>query len=68
MKDAVIYARYSSSNQTEQSIEGQIRVCTDYAKAHNLRIVGEYIDRAISGRTDNPVSYTHLDVYKRQDS
>ena len=27
MKKAVIYARYSSDNQSEQSIEGQIRVC-----------------------------------------
>ena len=53
MKRAVIYARYSSSSQTEQSIEGQIRVCTEYAKATGLVIIGEYIDRAISGRTDN---------------
>lgn len=60
MKDAVIYARYSSSNQTEQSIEGQIRVCTDYAKTHSLRIVGEYIDRAISGRTDNRPDFQRL--------
>ena len=60
MKDAVIYARYSSNNQTEQSIEGQIRVCTDYAKHHNLRIVGEYIDRAISGRTDNRPDFQRL--------
>ena len=32
MKTAVIYARYSSSNQTEQSIEGQVHVCQDFAK------------------------------------
>ena len=32
MKDAVIYARYSSDRQREESIEGQIRVCQDYAK------------------------------------
>lgn len=53
MKKTVIYARYSSSSQTEQSIEGQIRVCTEYARHKGLTIVGEYIDRAISGRTDN---------------
>ncbi len=29
---AVIYARYSSDNQREESIEGQIRECTAYAK------------------------------------
>ena len=27
---AVIYARYSSDNQREESIEGQIRECTAY--------------------------------------
>ncbi len=60
MKRAVIYARYSSSNQTEQSIEGQVRVCTEYAKAKDLYIVGEYIDRAISGRTDNRPDFQRL--------
>ena len=61
MKRAVIYARYSSSNQTEQSIEGQIRVCTEYAKTKGLKIVGEYIDRAISGRAaDNRPDFQRL--------
>jgi DNA invertase Pin-like site-specific DNA recombinase len=61
MKRAVIYARYSSSNQTEQSIEGQVRVCTEYAKAKGLTIVGEYIDRAISGRNaDNRPDFQRL--------
>ncbi len=31
MINAVIYARYSSRNQQEQSIEGQLRVCKEYA-------------------------------------
>ena len=56
---AVIYARYSSNNQTEQSIEGQLRVCNNYAQSHGITVVGTYIDRALSGRTDT-VSYTHL--------
>lgn len=45
---AVIYARYSSENQTEQSIEGQIRECTEFANINNIDIVGTYIDRAQS--------------------
>ena len=53
MKTAVIYARYSSSNQTEQSIEGQVHVCQDFAKRNDILIVDSYIDRAISGTTDN---------------
>ena len=54
MQRAVIYARYSPGpNQTEQSIEGQVRECTKYAERHDLRIVGTYVDRKISGKTDN---------------
>lgn len=53
MKNAVIYARYSSDKQTEQSIEGQIRVCKEFAERENYRVIGTYIDRAISGKTDN---------------
>ena len=50
--NVVIYARYSSHSQTEQSIEGQIAVCKEFAKKNNYTIVGEYIDRALTGRTD----------------
>ena len=53
MKNAVIYARYSSEKQSEQSIEGQLRVCKEFAGRNGYRIVGTYADRAISGRTDN---------------
>ena len=47
--NAVIYARYSSSSQQEQSIDGQLRYCYQYAAARGYRVVGEYIDRAMSG-------------------
>ena len=50
---AVIYARYSSDNQREESIEGQIRECTAYAEKNGITIVKHYIDRAISAKTDN---------------
>ena len=44
---AVIYARYSSDNQREESIEGKIRECTTYAEKNNFTVVKHYIDRAI---------------------
>lgn len=53
MKNAVIYARYSSHAQNEQSIEGQLHVCNEYAKREGYTIVGEYIDRALTGRSDD---------------
>ena len=49
----VIYARYSSDNQQESSIEGQLSECYDFASKKNIKIIGEYIDRAYSGKTDN---------------
>lgn len=52
MKTAVIYARYSSDRQTEQSIEGQLRVCNEYAERNDIVIVGTYIDRAMTGTND----------------
>lgn len=49
---AVIYARYSSSNQREESIEGQLRECHDYARKNDISVIGEYCDKALSGKTD----------------
>ena len=60
MKTAVIYARYSSNNQTEQSIEGQVHVCQDFAQKNDIIIVDSYIDRAISGTTDNRDSFQQM--------
>ena len=52
---AVIYARYSSDSQREESIEGQIRECTEYAEHNGITIFSTYIDRALSARTaDRP--------------
>lgn len=58
--NAVIYARYSSDKQTEQSIDGQIRYCTQYAKQHNYNLVGSYIDRALSGRYDTRSEFQRM--------
>ena len=52
MENAVIYARFSSSKQQEQSIDGQLRYCREYAERYGYNIIGEYCDRAISGTTD----------------
>lgn len=43
---AVIYARYSSDNQREASIEGQLRECMQYAEFNGIQVIGNYIDRA----------------------
>ena len=68
MKTAVIYARYSSENQTEQSIEGQIHVCQEYALRNNILILNTYIDRAMSGTNDNRPDFQRMikDSAKRE--
>ena len=48
----VIYARFSSQAQREESIEGQLRECKAFADRNGWTVVGEYIDRALSGKTD----------------
>ncbi len=60
MKNAVIYARYSSERQTEQSIEGQLRKCNEYAAQNNLTIVDTYIDRAMTGTNDNRPAFQQM--------
>lgn len=50
---AVVYARYSSHRQGEQSIEGQLAEAKKFADTHGLTIIHEYCDRAMTGRNDN---------------
>ena len=57
---AVIYARYSSDNQREESIEGQIRECTAYAEKNGITVVKHYIDRALSAKTDNRPDFQQM--------
>jgi DNA invertase Pin-like site-specific DNA recombinase len=65
---AVIYARYSSHNQTEQSIEGQLRDCYQFAERNGIVIVNEYIDRAQSGTKDDRPAFQKMiqDSEKKQ--
>ena len=58
--NAVIYARYSSDNQREESIEGQLRECREYAERSNMTIVGTYIDRALSAKTADRPEFQHM--------
>ena len=57
---AVIYARYSTDSQREESIEGQIRECTAYAEKNDLTVVKHYIDRAVSAKTDNRPQFQQM--------
>ncbi|MBQ3417527.1 MAG: recombinase family protein [Ruminococcus sp.] len=56
----VIYARYSSDNQREESIEGQLRECKAFAEKNDIQIIETYIDRALSAKTDNRPAFQKM--------
>ena len=58
--NAVIYARYSSDNQREESIEGQLRECKEYADQNGITVVRTYIDRALSAKTDSRPQFQQM--------
>ena len=64
---AVIYARYSSDNQREVSIEGQLRECMEYAAQNDITVIANYIDRAMTATSDNRPDFQRMikDSYKR---
>ena len=66
--NAVIYARYSSHGQQEQSIEGQLRDNYAWAKQQDVTVIGEYIDRAMTGTKDQRPDFQRMieDASKKQ--
>ncbi len=65
---AVIYARYSSHGQQEQSIDGQLRDCYAFAEREGHLVIGEYVDRALTGRNDDRPDFQRMiaDAAKKQ--
>ena len=58
--NVVIYARSSSQRQNETSIEAQLEECYRYCKQNNYNVVGEYIDRALSAKTDDRPDFQRM--------
>ena len=52
MNTGVIYARFSSQSQNEQSIEAQVRICKEFAEGKDINIVNIYSDKARTGTND----------------
>ena len=64
----VIYARYSSESQRDESIDGQLRECMAFAQRQGITILDTYIDRALSAKTDNRPQFQKMikDSVKRK--
>ena len=57
---AVIYARYSSDNQRDASIDDQIRLCRTKIAQEGWTLVATYSDRGLSGATPFRPGYQKL--------
>lgn len=57
---AVIYVRFSSDKQREESIEGQLRECKAFAEARDFDVIAEYVDRAMSATTDKRPDFQRM--------
>ncbi|MGN1299346.1 MAG: recombinase family protein [Candidatus Scatovivens sp.] len=66
--NVVIYTRFSSHNQTDQSTQGQIKECRAYAERNGLNIIGTYTDEAKSGTRDDRANFQRMikDSEKKQ--
>ena len=60
MQKAVIYARYSSDNQRDASINQQVKACQKYAEDQGLEVIHVYDDRALTGKTDKRPSFLRM--------
>ncbi len=57
---AVLYARYSSDMQREESIEAQVEAIKAFAAKENIVITEQYIDKALTGTTDNRPEFQRM--------
>ena len=67
-QNAVLYCRFSSANQKENSIDFQLRINREFCERKGLRVVGEYIDRAMTGTNDQRPEFQRMirDAKKQQ--
>ena len=59
-KTAVAYARFSSNNQREESIDAQLRAIREYCKRENIELIEVFTDEAISGKTDDRADFQRM--------
>lgn len=60
MENCVIYARFSSHGQNEQSIEAQVRICKEFAESKDLKVINIYPDKARTGTNDSRPSFQKM--------
>lgn len=59
-KTAIAYARYSSNNQREESIDAQLRAIREYCEKENIELIEVFTDEAITGKTDDREDFQNM--------
>ena len=59
-KTAIAYARFSSNNQREESIDAQLRAIHEYCERENIQLIAEFTDEAVSGKTDDREDFQNM--------
>lgn len=67
IKTAYAYARFSSDNQREESIDAQLRAIREYCRQNGIVLLREFRDEAVSGRTDKRPSFQELFALIREE-
>jgi len=57
---AALYARFSTTKQSENSIPDQMRVCEHICAREGFKVVAKFSDAAVSGGTANREGYRNL--------
>lgn len=57
VRKAAVYARFSSDNQRDESIDAQVRAVEDYAQKNSIEIIKIYVDKAKSATSDKRPSF-----------
>ena len=63
---AVLYARFSSDNQREESIEAQLRAMHEYCSRNSIVVIHEFCDRAKSATTDDRPEFLKMIAASRE--
>lgn len=59
-RTAVAYARFSSNNQREESIDAQLRAIREYCEKENIELIAEFVDEAVTGKTDDREDFQNM--------
>ena len=68
LSKAVVYARFSSENQRDESIDAQVRAIKEYCEKNNIQIIKVFADRAKSATSANRPEFQEMIKFCENDT